>query len=71
MAVGLPLIVYFAQDALIFYRQPLPEARRADVAKRFPAVQEIFLPATDGTSSTNWPNTGGQRYFRLQKRPLP
>ena len=29
------------------------------------------LPATDATSSTNWPNTGGQRYFRLQKRPLP
>lgn len=29
------------------------------------------LPATDATSSINWPNTGGQRYFRLQKRPLP
>src|SRR6185369_8915939 len=27
------------------------------------------LPATDGTSSTNWPNSGGLRYFRLQKRP--
>jgi hypothetical protein len=29
------------------------------------------LPATDATSSTNWPNTGDQRYFRLQKRPFP
>jgi len=29
------------------------------------------LPATDAKSSTNWPNAGGQRYFRLQKRPLP
>jgi hypothetical protein len=29
------------------------------------------LPATDSTSSTNWPITGDQRYFRLQKRPLP
>lgn len=29
------------------------------------------LPATDATSSTNWPNTGGERFFRLQKRPLP
>ncbi len=29
------------------------------------------LPATDATSSTNWPNTGGQQMFRLQKRPLP
>ena len=26
------------------------------------------LPATDGTSSTNWPNTGGTQFFRLQKR---
>jgi hypothetical protein len=31
----------------------------------------VDLPATDGTSSTNWPNAGGQRYFRLQKRPFP
>lgn len=29
------------------------------------------LPTTDATFSTNWPNAGGQQYFRLQKRPLP
>jgi hypothetical protein len=29
------------------------------------------LPATDGTSSTNWPNTGGERFFRLEKRQFP
>ncbi len=29
------------------------------------------LPATDATGSTNWPNAGGQQYFRLQKRQLP
>jgi hypothetical protein len=29
------------------------------------------LPATDGTSATNWPVAGGPRFFRLQKRPLP
>lgn len=28
------------------------------------------LPATDATSSTNWPNVGSQ-YFRLQKRSTP
>ena len=28
-------------------------------------------PTTGSASSTNWPNTGGQQYFRLQKRPLP
>ena len=54
VAVGLPLIVYLAQDALIFYRQPLPEARRAEVARRFPAVQEVFLQAKDGTRLQAW-----------------
>ena len=49
VAIGLPLVVYLAQDALIFYRQPLPESRRAEVARRFPAVQEVFIQATDGT----------------------
>jgi pimeloyl-ACP methyl ester carboxylesterase len=47
-------VVYLAQDGLIFYRQPLPEARRADVAKRFPAVQEVFLQAKDGTRLQAW-----------------
>lgn len=59
MAVGLPLVVYLAQDALIFYRQPLPEARRADIAKRFPAVQEIFLQAKDGTRLQAWHASAG------------
>ena len=54
VAVGLPLIVYFAQDALIFYRRPLPEARRAEIARRFPAVQEVFLQAKDGTRLQAW-----------------
>lgn len=27
------------------------------------------LSATEGTSATNWPNTGGARFFRLQKTP--
>lgn len=54
VAIGLPLIVYLAQDALIFYRQPLPEARRADIAKRFPAVREVFVQAKDGTKLHAW-----------------
>jgi pimeloyl-ACP methyl ester carboxylesterase len=54
VAVGLPLIVYLAQDALIFYRQPLPESRRAEVARRFPAAQEVFLQAKDGTRLQAW-----------------
>jgi hypothetical protein len=51
---ALPLVVYLAQDALIFYRQPLPAARRADITKRFPAVQEVFLQAKDGTKLHAW-----------------
>ena len=54
IAIGLPLIVYLAQDSLIFYRQPLSDARRADVAKRFAAVQEIFIQARDGTKLQAW-----------------
>lgn len=29
------------------------------------------LPATETLSSTNWPNTGGSQFFRLQKRANP
>lgn len=54
VAIGLPLVVYLAQDALIFFRQPLPEARRADVARRFPAVEELSLSAADGARVHAW-----------------
>ena len=54
VAIGLPLAVYLAQDALIFYRQPLPDARRADLARRFPAAQEVFLQAKDGARLQAW-----------------
>jgi pimeloyl-ACP methyl ester carboxylesterase len=54
VAIGLPLVVYLAQDALIFYRRPLPESRRAEVARRFPAVQELFLQSEDGAKLHAW-----------------
>ena len=59
VAVGLPLVVYLAQDALIFYRQPLAEARRAAIATQFPAVQEVFINAVDGTRLHAWHATAG------------
>jgi len=31
----------------------------------------VDIPATDMLSSTNWPVSGSQQYFRLQRRPLP
>ena len=52
--VVVPLLVYFMQDSLIFYRQPTSEARRADLARRFPAVQEVFLETPDGTRLHAW-----------------
>jgi uncharacterized protein len=54
VAVGLPLVVYLAQDSLIFYRQPLPEARRAEIARRFPAASEVTINAADGTKLHGW-----------------
>ena len=54
VAIGLPLVVYLAQDALIFYRQPLPEARRADIVRRFPAVQGVFIQGKDGIRLHAW-----------------
>ena len=59
VAIGLPIVVYFAQDALIFYRQPLPEARRAEVARRYPAIEEVFIQATDGAKLHAWHVKGG------------
>ncbi len=54
VAIGLPLILYLAQDRLIFYPRPLADARRADVAKRFPAAEEVYLSAADGTRLHAW-----------------
>jgi pimeloyl-ACP methyl ester carboxylesterase len=47
-------VVYLAQDALIFLRQPISDARRAEIAARHPAVAEVFLEAPDGTRIHAW-----------------
>ena len=54
VAVGLPLVVYLAQDSLIFYRQPLSDARRAEIARRFPAASEVTIPTADGARLHGW-----------------
>lgn len=54
VAVGLPLVVYLAQDGLIYYRQPLDAGRRAQVLQRFPAVREFTLASADGTRLHGW-----------------
>lgn len=54
VAIGLPLVVYLAQDALIFYRQPISEQRRVEITRRHPAVAEVFLTAADGPRIHAW-----------------
>ena len=54
IVIGLPLLVYLAQDSLIFYRQPVAEARRAQIARTQPAVADAWLAAADGTRVHAW-----------------
>jgi hypothetical protein len=53
VAVGVPLLVYLAQDALIFLRQPLAESRRAEIARRAD-VAEVWLSTADGARVHAW-----------------
>jgi hypothetical protein len=43
VAIGFPLLMYLMQDRLLFFPQPLSEARRAEIAGRYPTVREIVL----------------------------
>ena len=54
VAIGVPLIVYLAQDGLIFLRQSVPEARRAEIARTIPQAESVFLDAADGTRIHAW-----------------
>jgi pimeloyl-ACP methyl ester carboxylesterase len=47
--VGLSILLYFGQDRLIFFRQPLDPGRRDSVLQRFPNVEEVNIVAQDGT----------------------
>ncbi len=54
VAIGLPLVVYFLQDRLMFHPQPLSDARRAIVVRQYPAVEALMLRAADGTGVHAW-----------------
>jgi uncharacterized protein len=58
--VGVPLLVYFAQDALIFHRQPLAAERRAQIL-RHTDVAALWLAAADGTRVHAWHLKSGPR----------
>jgi pimeloyl-ACP methyl ester carboxylesterase len=51
--IGFPLLMYLAQDSLIFHPQPLAEAQRLALAQR-PAVESLFVDAADGTRLHAW-----------------
>lgn len=53
VALGFPLLMYLMQDRLLFYPQPLGDAQRAEIAKRYPVVQEVLLEA-DGHRLHAW-----------------
>lgn len=41
-------MVYLLQERLIFHPQPLDTGRRAEIQRRFPSVEEIFLESDQG-----------------------
>ena len=43
IALGVPLLAYAFQERLLFFPQPLSEARRADIRQRQPSVEEVFI----------------------------
>ena len=49
--IGLPLVLYFLQDSLIFFRQPAPAAapRAAGLV-----IGEVNIPVADGLSLRGW-----------------
>jgi uncharacterized protein len=53
VVVGFPLLMYLAQDSLIFFPRPQGEARRAQIASQ-PAVESRFIDAADGTRLHAW-----------------
>ena len=53
MVIGVPLLMYFMQDRMIFHPQRLSEAQRTQIRKN-PAVEELIIPAEDGRRLHAW-----------------
>jgi len=63
VAVGLPLVMYFLQDRLIFFPQPMEPGRAEILRRRAPLVEEVSFAAADGTRLHGWlskPAAGGR-----------
>jgi hypothetical protein len=53
IVIGLPLLLYLAQDSLLFHPRPMAEAQRTALAKRM-SVESVFMEAADGTRLHAW-----------------
>ena len=53
VAIALPLLMYMAQDSLIFHPQRISEAQREAIARRA-SVQSLFMDSADGTRLHAW-----------------
>ncbi len=72
VVVGVPLVMYFLQDGLLFLPQPIEPARREMLARRAPRVEELRIAAEDDTELHGWlarpegkGSTEGARRFPL------
>jgi len=52
--VALPAALWLLQEKLIFFPQPLSEAQRAEVIRRFPFTREVTLTTADGARIHAW-----------------
>jgi uncharacterized protein len=54
VVLGVPALMYLAQDRMIFYPQRIADARRAQIKQRFAPVQEVFLEVENGKRLHAW-----------------
>lgn len=52
--VAVPLAVYFLQERLIFFPQPLSDAQRTQIEQHFPGVKQVFIRSPDGKKLQGW-----------------
>src|SRR5262245_32332681 len=54
VVICFPLLMYLAQDSLIFHPQRLADSQRQRIAAQRPQVESLFLDAADGTRLHAW-----------------
>ncbi len=52
--VGNPLLLYAIQEKLLFHPVPVNEGQRRIIKERYGAVEEISIPAADGSVLRGW-----------------